>query len=97
MTDFNPENYKRITTIGQIRELSEDDFVYRTRGEKNQYFTLQGALLYCIMQKNQTRKTIPQRSLIECHWTTITTYQKIGCLNLRFTKNVIASHKRDKI
>ena len=48
MTDFNPENYKRITTIGQIRELSEDDFVYRTRGEKEPilHSTRCGSVLY---------------------------------------------------
>ena len=31
MSEFNSENYVRITTIGQLRTLPKDDLVYRKK------------------------------------------------------------------
>jgi len=31
MSGFNSNNYTKITTIGKLRELSKDDYIYHTK------------------------------------------------------------------
>ena len=33
MTEFNPNNYTKITTIGQLRTLPRDDFLYHKKDQ----------------------------------------------------------------